>query len=151
MSKEDFKRIGVHQGEAWACVILESSELFWKYWLFKYKLKIAFSICIVARRGPWYIFCRPGCTWNTTRCVIDSFLRDRRHDGSSGGDYAFVSLRELASCIEILPETCFALIYNAASMIFGHCNSVNLGKAMINTDESMMIPESALYAFHGAF
>ena len=49
MSKEDFKRIGIHCGDAGACVILESSELFWKYGLLKYKRTIVFSICIIAR------------------------------------------------------------------------------------------------------
>ena len=31
MFKENFECVAVHRGDAWACVILESSEFFWKY------------------------------------------------------------------------------------------------------------------------
>ena len=51
MSKEDSERIGTHCGDAWAWVILESSELSGKYRLLKFKRTIAFSIRIVARLG----------------------------------------------------------------------------------------------------
>ena len=59
MSKDDFKRIRIHCGDTGACVILESSQLFGKYRLLRNKRAIAFSIYIVARWRPWYIFCPP--------------------------------------------------------------------------------------------
>ena len=104
MFKENFGCVAVHRGDAWACVILESSEFFWKYRLLKYKCTIAFSICIIARWCPWCILYQPECIWNNTCCVIGIFLSDCHHDVTSSADYAIVLYPELASRNQILPE-----------------------------------------------
>ena len=116
MSKASFRLIAIHCGDAGACVILKSSNISWKYWLLEYTWSIAFWISIIARSSPWYIFNRPECIWRPTSCVIGTFLRDRHHDVTSSEDYASIFFPEVASCKQILPEMCFALVCNASSM-----------------------------------
>ena len=144
MFKENFECVAVHRGDAWACVILESSEFFWKYRLLKYKCTIAFSVCIIARWCPWCILYQPECIWNNTRCVIETSLSDCHHDVTSSADYATVLFPELASRNQILQEMYFGSIYNATSMRFVSSCRVLLKKQGVNTDRFTMMSESSM-------
>ena len=147
ISKAIFRRIGIHPGDAGTCVILESSELFWKYWVLKYMCRTVFLICIIARWCPWYIFYPPECIWNITSCVIETFLHDGPHNVTSSEDYTRLLFPELASRNQILPEMYLGSIYNATSMRFIAIMQCFVGKEGVGNDRFIMISKSASRTF----